>query len=359
MTLSLYLARRFLVTFLMVLGGLFTVIFLIDLIEQVRRFPDLGFADLIGLSFLHVPRTLYHVLPLVMTLAAIAMFLGLARTSELVAIRASGQSALRALVPAVVAALLFGLVAVSLVNPIVAATARRYDVVTGTGFSGAALAGNGLWMRQGGEAGPWVIHAESGDTDSATLSDVTFLGLTPAGEPVRRFDAASARLDGGRWIATDAKEWVFDGRSNPEAAATRHAELALPATLTPDQLRESTGAPESVSVWNLPTFIARLDEAGFSSRRHAVWMQMELALPLLLAAMVLMGAGFTMRHARFGHGGLSVLLALLAGIAIFFVRNFAQVLGESGQIPVVLAAWTPPVAALLLALSLVLHLEDG
>ena len=53
------------------------------------------------------------------------------------------------------------------------------------------------------------------------------------------------------------------------------------------------------------------------------------------------------RAAKFLSTTLSVLLALLAGIAIFFVRNFAQVLGESGQIPVVLAAWTPPVAALL------------
>ena len=75
--------------------------------------------------------------------------------------------------------------------------------------------------------------------------------------------------------------------------------------------------------------------------------------------MVLVGAGFTMRHARFGNSGTLVLLALVSGIAIFFVRNFAQVLGESGQIPIVLAAWTPPVAAALLSVSLLLHLEDG
>jgi lipopolysaccharide export system permease protein len=86
---------------------------------------------------------------------------------------------------------------------------------------------------------------------------------------------------------------------------------------------------------------------------------MELAQPLLLAAMVLMAAGFTMRHARFGKTGQMVLLALLCGFLIFFLRNFAQVLGVNGQIPVVLAAWTPPVAATFLALGLLLHLEDG
>ena len=102
-----------------------------------------------------------------------------------------------------------------------------------------------------------------------------------------------------------------------------------------------------------------LERAGFSARKHNVWFQMELALPLLLMAMVLVGAGFTMRHARSGQTGTMVLLAIVSGFAIFLLRNFAQVLGENGQIPVIAAAWSPPVAALLLALSLVLHLEDG
>ena len=86
---------------------------------------------------------------------------------------------------------------------------------------------------------------------------------------------------------------------------------------------------------------------------------MELALPLLLGAMVLLAAGFTMRHARFGRTGQMVLLAILCGFALFFLRNFGQVLGENGQIPVALAAWGPPVAAGLLSLGLLLHVEDG
>ncbi|HQN39009.1 MAG TPA: LptF/LptG family permease, partial [Thermoanaerobaculia bacterium] len=61
------------------------------------------------------------------------------------------------------------------------------------------------------------------------------------------------------------------------------------------------------------------------------------------------GAGFTMRHARSGQTGTMVLLAIVSGFAIFLLRNFAQVLGENGQIPVVLAAWSPPLAAVLLS----------
>jgi len=66
-----------------------------------------------------------------------------------------------------------------------------------------------------------------------------------------------------------------------------------------------------------------------------------------------------MRHTRQGRTGLMVLLALVMGFGLYFIRNLAQVLGENGQIPIALSAWGPPVAAVLLPLGLLLHWEDG
>jgi lipopolysaccharide export system permease protein len=147
---------------------------------------------------------------------------------------------------------------------------------------------------------------------------------------------------------------------NPERAVLAMPEGATIATdLTRDRIRDSFGTPSAISFWNLPAYIRGLEKAGFSARSHQVWFQMELALPLLQAAMVLIAAGFTMRHARMAQTGTLVLFALLSGFGVFFLRNFGQVLGENGQIPVLMAAWTPPVAAAMLALGFLLHLEDG
>ena len=105
--------------------------------------------------------------------------------------------------------------------------------------------------------------------------------------------------------------------------------------------------------------VCRVLSLGFSARVHRTFLHMELALPILLVAMVLVGAGFTMRHTRFGRTGLMVLMALGLGFTLYFIRNFAAILGENGQIPVIMAAWGPPLAAVLLPLGLLLHLEDG
>ena len=118
-------------------------------------------------------------------------------------------------------------------------------------------------------------------------------------------------------------------------------------------------APSGVSIWDLPNTIHELAAAGFSTKRHQVWLQTELARPLFLLAMVLVAAAFTMRHTRFGGTGVAVLVAVLLGFALYFVRNFAQVLGENGQLPILLAAWAPPVASVMLGVGLLLQTEDG
>ena len=365
MRLSLYIARKFLVAFASVFMIFALFLMLLDMIEQIRRFAGnhVSFAQAAGLAALSVPASLYRILPLIMILATLALFLGMARTSELVVIRAAGRSALRCLLAPVTTALVIGILAVGVLNPIVAATSNEYNTLRSHYTNGEesvlSISREGLWLRQGGPNGQTVIRAAKANTDATVLHDVSFLSFTPNGTATMRIEAKEAQLEPGAWKLTDAKIWTFDGSPNAEQNSRFAKTLKLPSDLTRNQIRDSFGAPSAVPIWKLPAFIQRLEKAGFSARQHRVWFQMELALPLLLAAMVLVGAGFTMRHTRFGRTGLMVLLALLSGFAIFFLRNFAQVLGENGQLPVALAAWSPPVAAVLLALGFLLHMEEG
>lgn len=365
MTLSLYIVRRFVWMVIKVFLVFLGIMMLIDILDQLRRFSDqgIGLAQATELAALNVPSSLYRILPLMMILSAIALFLGLARSSELVVVRAAGQSGLRFLMTPVLTALVLGALTVAVLNPFVAATSKEYDALytryqRGT-ESVLSVSADGLWLRQGGPEGQTVIHAARANLDGTELFGATFLAFDAKGLPLTRIEAAEARLVPGAWELTRAKRWPLDA-ANPEAAAGPVVDrTTLPSNLTRDAIRDSFGTPSAIPIWDLPDYIAGLERAGFSARNHRVWMQMELALPLLLAAMVLIAAGFTMRHARFGKTGTMVLFALLAGFGIFFLRNFTQVLGENGQIPISLAAWAPPVVATLFAIGLLLHLEDG
>ena len=364
MILNIYIAKRFFRAFLIVLAVFVSILLPIDLAEQAGRIASTqaGFSAALELALLNLPGALYEMMPLFVMLATLLMFLGLARTSELVVIRAAGRSALRTTMAAVGAAIALGLIGIMVVNPIVAATQAQYDASISRFQSGEvrtlSVSEEGLWLRQGNEERQTVIRANQANGDGTLLFEASFFTFSREGEMQQRIEGQQAALQDGAWVITGAKIWDLTV-ANAEAVALSLPEYILPSTLTPEQIRDSFGHPSTVPIYELPGFITQLNNAGFAALTHRVWLQMELSTPLMLVAMVLIGAGFTMRHTRFGRTGVMVLTAILLGFGVFFIRSFAQVLGESGQLPVLVVAWAPPLAAIMLALGLLLHTEDG
>ena len=175
MTLHFYFARRFFMAFLMITAVLFALVVLVDIVDQARRFSDfdVGFANIIQLSLLNTPQTINLILPLIMILATVTLFISLARSSEMVVTRAAGRSALRTLMAPVAVALIIGGLAVSTLNPIVAATGKRYlqlsEGFRAGGASALSISDEGLWLRQGSEVGQSVIRALRSNADASVL----------------------------------------------------------------------------------------------------------------------------------------------------------------------------------------------
>lgn len=110
MTIHTYFARKFLWMLIGIGVIFFALLSLVDLMEQLRRFSldTVSFTAILRLTLLKAPEGLYQILPLIVILASIALFIGLARSSELVVIRASGRSAMITLLSPLTVALLLG-----------------------------------------------------------------------------------------------------------------------------------------------------------------------------------------------------------------------------------------------------------
>ena len=82
-------------------------------------------------------------------------------------------------------------------------------------------------------------------------------------------------------------------------------------------------------------------------------------MPILFAAMSVLGAAFSLRLMRLG--GLAVLATsgVALGFLFFFFNELTAALGKAEIIPPFLAGWTPPLLALLSALTLLTYTEDG
>ncbi|MBB5222301.1 lipopolysaccharide export system permease protein [Amaricoccus macauensis] len=364
MTLWRYILMKFLRSTLGVFLAITLVVLLFTGVENLRRYGDAGAAsgDILVITLLQAPELLYQVFPLVLMLASLVTFLGLARTSELVVMRASGISALRLLRVPVLAAIGLAIFFVAAVNPFVAASIRQghaaEEEFSSSASSLLSFSKEGVWLRQADPDGQTVIQAARTNSDGSILTRVHMHRFNRDGVLYSRIDAPAVRLTPGAWVLENAREW----RLQPDGSFSLTAQderLSLATGLTNDEILESFAPPETVGFWELPRFIQQMEESGFSGLKHRLFFQTELAKPALYAAMVLIGAAFAMRPSRFGQTGVMILLAVLAGFALYFFKDFAESLGAQGNIPILVAAWSPPFAAILLAISLLLHLEDG
>jgi lipopolysaccharide export system permease protein len=362
MTLFKYVLSRFFAAFSRVALMIAAVLFLVGLIDQL---PSLREGETVlraaYLSVLSQMETFYTTLPLIVIIAAIVQFLAMSKTSEIVVVRAAGRSGLQFLLAPCFGALLIGCLGVAVLNPMASTMTSQFQREKGnTALSTVVnVSASGLWLRQGTANAQTMIHARSYKRAGQSLRDVSFLSFDINGTPIARIEAAQAELTAQGWVLARATSWDLTAENPQELRKAMPEGAVFPTDLQPADLRGGFGSPSSVPFWQLPAQISALETAGFSAAAFRVWWQSELAKPLFLVVMVLVAAGFTMRHIRSGGRAKMVVLAVLVGFGIFFLRNAAQVFGQNGQIPIVLAAWGPTLAASLLALSLLLHLEEG
>ena len=372
LTLGLYIGQRFLGIAAGAFAAVFLLVVTVDLVELMRAGGDsqAGFADLVGMALLHAPAITITAAPFTVLLASMTCFAMLARSSELVVTRAAGVSAWRLLTPALLTAVGLGIFVFTVYNPLAAAFARKFETLEQRYFerssSRLSVSADGLWLRQGGPEGQTVIRAQGASGTGGRLWKVNVFQFDANDRLYRRIDARSALLEDKAWRLTGVRRWdllaiEIDNAGSSDIATRPQLldEMRIATDLTTESIQESFAAPVTISFWKLPKFIRLLEASGLSSSRHRLHWHMLLAIPVVFFAMVLIGAAFSMRHARFGGLGYMALGCVLCGFGYFFLSDIAAALGASGAVPVLIAAWAPPLSAVLLALGLLLHLEDG
>ncbi len=359
-TLSIYIGRQFLVCFAGVLLGLMAIVFLFDVIEMLRRaavLPAATLAAVVKLSLLKQPKLAQEMVPFVVLFATMIAFFRLTRTHELTVVRAAGVSVWQFLLPVVVDVLLIGAFVLAVVNPVSAILYGRYEELEAELFHGQsnlfAVSPNGVWLRQAEGKTNSVVHAAHVNPNAMTLNDVIVFTFQGEDKFLDRIDAKSAELRPGYWLIHDAAVVT------PGQPTQFEKEYKLPTEMTRERILDGFGSPETISFWDLPAFINMLEAAGFSATRHRLYFERSIAGPLLLFAMVLIAATFSLRPPRRGGAVRLMVGGIAAGFLLFFLSNLVAALGQTGAVPVPLAAWAPAIVSTLLGLTMLLHLEDG
>ena len=358
-TLGLYISGRVIRAVLGSLAMIFGLVFVLDVIETSRRASDIANAELttiLSISLFRTPSIIEQALPFAVLFGSMAAFLGLSRKLELIVARAAGVSAWQFLAPVFVFAVLFGVFAAAVFNPLSAELKARCEALEAYLFDGRTSVVNDAairWLRQKTPDGQAILRASHSTEGGAILSGVTFFTFDLDGRFVERIEAASAILRSGFWELKDVRVLAPDREPAP------YDKYRIATFLTTEQVRQRFEKPDSVPFWRLPTAIELANTAGLDANEYRLRFQTLLARPVLLLAMTMIAATVSLRFFRFGGIGLLIAGGIAAGFVLYVVTEMTEDLGSAGILNPVLAAWTPALIGLLVGFAMLLNQEDG
>lgn len=339
-TLTLYLAKMFVVRIFAVLVMLVLVLMMLDLLSSsgdILAQEGNGQAELWRYVSLRIPQLISRFLPYSVLLATLITLVTLNQNSEVVAMKAAGLSAHQVLSPLLLTAGLVAILSFTFNERVVTranSALKAWDAVE----YGAIPQETGVRANVYLTDGENILTASSliGRGEGIELDNVTWYERTPGGiirEQVRATGATYA-----------APGWRLENpvRFDVGSAETQQLEtMVVGETLTPERIDLQSVDPDAQSFFELSDTIDAFEALGRrTSEMRANWWH-RISGPLSAFLMPLLGSIAAFGLARSGQLFVRAIIGMALGFAYFVVDNAALAMGSFGGYPPFLAAWAP------------------
>ena len=352
--LSRYIARQYLQMLGVAFGLLLVGYFLVDIL---RRFQQLAryqaeSMEVVRFYAARLPLLASRILPMALLLATALTVSLLSAQRELIAVRACGIAASRALAPIfLIAALitpayfLFNEIVVPQTNAL--ADHLKETQIKDRG-AGAQRLEKAIWYR----AGTHAYQATQLDPTLGKAQDLSIYELGTNGLPVSRTDARSASYVGqGMWKLVDPVRVEI----SEQGLRTTPAEPLTQLGTTPRKKKVDT---KSWNVQRLTQEIREAEAAGYQATAYRVDLHAKLALPLtclLFPAVVLF---FAVHGPPFPGPAPTFFASIILGVSYIVLSDVFISLGYGGFLPPSLAGWSVSGLLSILAVGFALRLKN-
>ena len=345
-----YVLREFLTSFALVLCT-FVMLFLIftffELIGDIirNRTPLITVGDYL-LNLL--PYILYNTTPLCALVAVLITFGALERSSELTAMKATGTSLYRIIVPVFVLAAIIAVALFAFDEFYLPSANRRQEALRASIKGKPAqtfLRPDRKWISgqttQTGDPSR-IFYYQFFDADRNVFANLTIFEFNPASFTLRRrIYATSARWDdsAAKWTFENGWERTFAGEtvsSYQPFVKRSFDEIREP----PAYFKKEDRPSQEMSYNELSHYISDLSQSGFDTMRLRVQLNRKLAYPLITLVMAILGIPFALSMGK--RGGLAGIGAAIGlAIAYWVVAGAFEAMGNVNTLPAMLAAWSP------------------
>lgn len=355
-TITIYMARMFLMRFAGVLAALVIVLLALDLLGEsgnILAYPGNGEAEIWRYLSLRAPQIIARFLPFSALLATLITFATLNQHSEIISMKAAGISAHQILAPLVLASI--GIAALSFwFNDRVVAratmTLNAWQQVDYGPIPARRGMKTNIWVRDGDD----LIHADQvvGRGPETRLSGVTIYDRQ-GGQLKRIIRGKNGAPATGGWAIGDVS--VFDVE---RGTVQNLPEFIAGADITPDRFTLSTVDADELSFGALRRAIHELKAAGRPTEALESGLWHKISGPMSAILMPLLAAVAAFGTARSGQLFIRAVIGMALGFLYFVADNFTLAMGNLGAYPPLLAAWAPFILFLLIGETVLIRTEE-
>jgi LPS export ABC transporter permease LptG len=314
------------------------------------------------------PGVLYVVLPISCLVGAVVTFTLLTRSGELTAVKASGISMRRVVVPVTVVTLILCALLFLVMDRIAPVTNQKAqaikDRILGNAPRTYGMPATGRWSF-GPQQGRRLYHYQLLDQDHGEFQGLSVFTLDREAPRVldHRFCERARWVEGkweleGGWYRTFPADGSIGGVTFERNEGIVSLELDPPDNFISKELSLTSigDLPEQMSLKELRSQILTLDDSGYDTTQLRVAFHGKLAQALSPLVMVLIGLPFAFKVGKRGslYGIGVALLLVLVYWAVFAMFN---ALGLETLLEPWIAAWGPNVLFGLLGAYLMLYVR--
>jgi LPS export ABC transporter permease LptG/LPS export ABC transporter permease LptF len=343
-----YVVKEFFGIFLLVLAG-FVVLILVftvfDLLKDILS-HDIGWSIVSEYLVNLTPSMVYQITPLAVLIAVLVTFGVLNRNSEIIAMKASGISLFRLMIPILSIAVILSL-SLFLFDQYYLPQANRKQEALRNIIKGkppqTVLHPEQNWIF--GQPSPGepdrIFYYQFFDPGRKEFANLSLFEFDPSTFALtRRIFAARAvwNPETASWSFLNGWQRDIDGANVSEYRdflKTSFAEIHE----TPGYFQKESKKAQEMNFGQLESYIGDLSQSGFDTMRLRVELWHKLAYPLMAVVMAALAIPFALSMGRRGSlTGIAVAIAVT--LAYFVVDGLFGALGDVNYLPAALAAWS-------------------
>lgn len=332
MIMSRYLMRSFVGYFVALLGGLVVFLQTLDLLATSNEILAGGgppISSLMRYVSLRSPSLIETLAPLAGLLGALMAMMGMARNSEILAMRAAGRS---------VFSLVGGLVAIGIGLSAVLFLFSEFVVVPANsslqewrsaGFKadGQVKEDDNSWLVEGNT----IIRVGHVAREGQVLNDIRLLRQGTHADITEIVKVRLAVWENDHWTLFDVERVGGAGEGPP----------TWDTHLRPEHFIHEQAHPNQLSLNALQEYVGKVAVGSRPTYFYETWLQQKLAGPIVLALMPLLAAIAAFSHHRQGSPALTIVWGITFGFMFIVIDNILLAMGQFGSLPPALAAWLP------------------